>query len=67
VRNAVELDEPDFRQMGATSLVDVVPVLIVFSLVQLFLVSGLTSGAVKGRVVTYFLTVWLSINSPARL
>ena len=40
-------DDSDFRLLSAAALVNVVPVIIVFSILQRFLVSGLTSGAVK--------------------
>lgn len=40
-------DESDFRLLSAAALVNVVPVIIVFSILQRYLVSGLTAGAVK--------------------
>ncbi len=40
-------DESDFRLLASASLVNVVPVLIVFSVLQRYLVSGLSAGAVK--------------------
>ncbi|NJL94129.1 MAG: carbohydrate ABC transporter permease [Anaerolineae bacterium] len=41
-------DEADFRLTAAASLVNIVPILAVFAVLQRFLVSGLASGAVKG-------------------
>lgn len=40
-------DESDFRLLSAAALVNVVPVIVVFSILQRYLVSGLTAGAVK--------------------
>ena len=40
-------DESDFRLLASASLINIVPVLIVFSILQRYLVSGL-AGAVKG-------------------
>ncbi|MEM9955618.1 MAG: carbohydrate ABC transporter permease [Chloroflexota bacterium] len=40
-------DESDFRLLSAAALVNIVPVIIVFSILQRYLVSGLTAGAVK--------------------
>ena len=40
-------DESDFRLLSAAALVNVVPVIVVFSVLQRFLVGGLTAGAVK--------------------
>ena len=40
-------DENDFRLMAAASLVNIIPILVLFLLLQRFLVSGLTKGAVK--------------------
>ncbi|GAB4514941.1 MAG: sugar ABC transporter permease [Anaerolineae bacterium] len=40
-------DESDFRLTAAASLVNIVPVLIVFSVLQRYLISGLATGAVK--------------------
>jgi ABC-type glycerol-3-phosphate transport system permease component len=40
-------DEQDFRLLAAASLINIVPVLVVFSVLQRYLVSGLASGAVK--------------------
>lgn len=40
-------DESDFRLMAAASLVNIIPILVLFLFLQRFLISGLTKGAVK--------------------
>lgn len=40
-------DEQDFRLLSAAALVNIVPVLIIFSILQRYLISGLAAGAVK--------------------
>lgn len=40
-------DESDFRLMAAASLVNIIPILILFVFLQRYLVAGLTKGAVK--------------------
>lgn len=40
-------DESDFRLLAAASLMNIIPILLVFTILQRYLVSGLTSGAVK--------------------
>ena len=40
-------DESDFRLLAAASLMNIVPVLLVFTVLQRYLVAGLTSGTVK--------------------
>lgn len=40
-------DESDFRLTAAASLINIVPILLVFTVLQRFLVSGLAAGAVK--------------------
>lgn len=40
-------DESDFRLTAAASLVNIIPVLIIFTILQRYLVSGLAAGAVK--------------------
>jgi len=41
-------DETDFRLLSTAALINIVPVIFVFSFLQRYLVSGLSSGAVKG-------------------
>ncbi len=45
--NLIGPDESDFRLLAAATLVNVVPVILVFSILQRYLVSGLAAGAVK--------------------
>ena len=45
--NLIGPDESDFRLLASASLINVVPVIVVFSVLQRFLVSGLSAGAVK--------------------
>jgi ABC-type glycerol-3-phosphate transport system permease component len=45
--NLLEPDEQDFRLLAAAALVNIMPVLVVFTILQRFLISGLASGAVK--------------------
>jgi len=45
--NLIGPDEADFRLLASAAIVNVVPVIIVFTVLQRYLVSGLTSGAVK--------------------
>jgi ABC-type glycerol-3-phosphate transport system permease component len=40
-------DESDFRLTAAASLVNIVPILVIFSVLQRYLISGLAAGAVK--------------------
>lgn len=40
-------DEADFRLTAAASLVNIIPILLIFSVLQRYLVSGLAAGAVK--------------------
>mgnify|MGYP000486496862 CR=1 FL=1 len=40
-------DETDFRLLSTAALVNIVPVVLVFSFLQRYLISGLTAGAVK--------------------
>lgn len=40
-------DESDFRLMAAASLVNIIPILVLFLFLQRYLISGLTKGAVK--------------------
>ena len=40
-------DESDFRLMAAASLVNIMPILVLFVFLQRYLISGLTKGAVK--------------------
>ncbi|TVR19747.1 MAG: carbohydrate ABC transporter permease [Anaerolineaceae bacterium] len=40
-------DESDFRLTAAASLVNIIPILLIFSVLQRYLVSGLAAGAVK--------------------
>lgn len=40
-------DESDFRLTAAASLVNIIPILLIFSILQRYLVSGLAAGAVK--------------------
>lgn len=40
-------DEADFRLLASAALVNIVPVILVFSILQRYLVSGLSAGAVK--------------------
>lgn len=47
-RQLIGPDESDFRLLASASLINVVPILVVFSFLQRFLVSGLTAGAIKG-------------------
>lgn len=46
--NLIGPDEADFRLIAAASLVNIIPILLVFSVLQRYLVSGLASGSVKG-------------------
>ena len=46
--NLIGPDESDFRLIAAASLVNIVPVLVVFAVLQRYLVAGLASGSVKG-------------------
>lgn len=41
-------DESDFRMVAAASVINVVPILVVFAFLQRYLVSGLIAGSVKG-------------------
>ncbi|MEQ8671743.1 MAG: carbohydrate ABC transporter permease [Aggregatilineales bacterium] len=45
--NLIGPDESDFRLLASAALINIVPVVIVFSVLQRFLVSGLSAGAVK--------------------
>lgn len=45
--NLIGPDESDFRLLASAALVNIVPVIVVFSVLQRYLVSGLTAGAVK--------------------
>jgi len=45
--NLIGPDESDFRLLAAAALINVVPVILVFSILQRYLVSGLAAGAVK--------------------
>lgn len=47
-RQLIGPDESDFRLLAASCLINVVPILVVFSLLQRYLVSGLSAGAIKG-------------------
>lgn len=40
-------DETDFRLLSTAALINIVPVIFVFSVLQRYLISGLTAGAVK--------------------
>ncbi len=40
-------DESDFRLTAAASLINIIPVLMIFTVLQRYLVSGLSAGAVK--------------------
>jgi ABC-type glycerol-3-phosphate transport system permease component len=40
-------DEADFRLLSTAALINIVPVILVFSLLQRYLIAGLTAGAVK--------------------
>jgi multiple sugar transport system permease protein len=40
-------DETDFRLLSSAALVNIVPVVLVFSFLQRYLVAGLTAGSVK--------------------
>ena len=46
--NLIGPDESDFRLIAGASLINIVPILIVFSVLQRYLVSGLAAGSVKG-------------------
>ena len=46
--NLIGPDESDFRLIAGASLVNIVPVLVVFSILQRYLVAGLAAGSVKG-------------------
>jgi ABC-type glycerol-3-phosphate transport system permease component len=46
--NLIGPDESNFRLIAAASLVNIVPILVVFSILQRYLVSGLAAGSVKG-------------------
>jgi multiple sugar transport system permease protein len=46
--NLIGPDEADFRLLAAACLMNVVPVILVFSVLQRYLVSGLSAGAIKG-------------------
>ncbi len=45
--NLLGPDEQDFRLLAAAALINIVPVLVVFTILQRFLISGLAAGAVK--------------------
>ncbi len=45
--NLIGPDESDFRLLASAALVNIVPVVFVFSILQRYLVSGLAAGAVK--------------------
>lgn len=47
-RQLIGPDESDFRLLASACLINVVPILLVFSVLQRYLVSGLSAGAIKG-------------------